>query len=71
MNILYQDYSDQSYHGYQYYHGFVKMRWKYSKRTDAQTENISTGLLFENQQTKNTISSYMHFLSINIILTLT
>lgn len=36
MKISYHDYSDQSYHGYQYYHGFVKISWK-CKKTDTHT----------------------------------
>ncbi len=28
MDISYHDYSDQNDHGYQYYHGLVKMCWR-------------------------------------------
>ncbi len=38
MKIYYHDYSDQNYHGYQYYHGIVKMCWTFLKSTNSFTK---------------------------------
>ncbi len=51
MKISYQDYSDQNDHGYQYYHGIVKMCYKLNYFVCIITKTTTVPMMFRFEMT--------------------